>query len=141
MGFRNCHDPYGSPSILVDKMIGTAYEIVKYVAERMPALQSISDNMEDLTLIATNARKEVDLVGVASGLGITVNVAMPAGVADTDVRWVNAVIYGSDGVTYPASSTTFTVRVQSGAVRIALSPSGPAGMVNAPIAITLAYRD
>lgn len=45
MGTRNCNDPYGGYNPLVDRLIGpTAYDIVKFVALRMPFIQKAAAN-------------------------------------------------------------------------------------------------
>lgn len=47
MNMRTCNDPCGNnPTTLVDKMIGTAYDVVRYVAANMEKLLYIADNME-----------------------------------------------------------------------------------------------
>lgn len=54
MNMRTCTQPYGNnETTLVDKMIGTAYEVVRYVASNMDKLLYVADNMEAIHTAAT----------------------------------------------------------------------------------------
>ena len=35
MSMRTAMDPYGSPAVLVDHMLGNAYEVVRFVAKNV----------------------------------------------------------------------------------------------------------
>ena len=54
MGMRTVHDPYGSPAVLVDHMLGNAYEVVRYVAHEIEHLKAISHNMVPLVTLSCN---------------------------------------------------------------------------------------
>lgn len=53
MNMRTVNDPYSNPTTLVDKMIGTAYDVVRYVANNMEKLLYVADNMEAIHTAAT----------------------------------------------------------------------------------------
>ena len=42
---RPVHDPYGGVNPLIDKMIGNAYDVVKYVARYLKEIRYIAENM------------------------------------------------------------------------------------------------
>ena len=42
MGMRTAMDPYGSPAVLVDHMLGNAYEVVRFVAKNVDG-QAVRD--------------------------------------------------------------------------------------------------
>jgi hypothetical protein len=46
MGHRNPHDPFGGADTFVDKMIGNAYEVVKFVARYVKEIRYVALNME-----------------------------------------------------------------------------------------------
>jgi hypothetical protein len=57
MGLRETCNYYGgqpAPHLtpLVDKMIGTAFPTVKYVADNLPAILYVADNMEAIVRLA-----------------------------------------------------------------------------------------
>lgn len=45
MGMRSAHDPYGSPAVLVDHMLGNSYEVVRYVAKNIEFVKHVSGHM------------------------------------------------------------------------------------------------
>lgn len=68
MNMRTCNDPYANPTTLVDKMIGTAYDVVRYVAMNMEKLLYIADNMEAIHTAASGQAvpKPVEIVSFNS---------------------------------------------------------------------------
>ena len=51
---RNANDPYGGNVVLVDKMIGTAYDVVRLVALHIKQIKHVSDQLEAVTITALN---------------------------------------------------------------------------------------
>lgn len=74
MNMRTCNQPYGNDgATLVDKMIGTAYEVVRYVASNMEKLLYVADNMEAIHIAATGQAvpKPMEIVSfVGSSYGL-----------------------------------------------------------------------
>ena len=62
MNMRTCNDPYSTNAGLVDKMLGTAYDVVKYVATNMEKLLYVADNMEAVYATATGGTIEKPMV-------------------------------------------------------------------------------
>lgn len=137
MGFRNAQDPFGSPSLLVDKLIGTAYDIVKLVATNLPMLSLLGNRIEDLDMIALNLTNTHVLTGVVTGLSQTTNHLLPNTIVQDDIISVNAVLKGTDGKLYFPSTGTFTIAVDLGYLRVTLAAGGPAGMVNGALKATI----
>lgn len=54
MSFRPSTDPMGGPVPLVDKMIGTAYDVVRLVALHIQQIKHVSDQLEAVTITALN---------------------------------------------------------------------------------------
>ena len=54
MSFRPSSDPMGGPAPLVDKMIGTAYDVVRLVALHIQQIKHVSDQLEAVTITALN---------------------------------------------------------------------------------------
>ena len=54
MGIRPTNDPYGGVNPLIDKMIGNAYDIVKYVARYLKEIRYVAENMDKVYEAAQN---------------------------------------------------------------------------------------
>ena len=58
---------------MVDKMIGNAYDTVKSVADNLPLLEYLANNMEALIKIANDLSTTSIVLGIAGNPGETVN--------------------------------------------------------------------
>lgn len=81
MGMRPMNDPYGGHAPLVDKLIGNAYDHVRFVAVNMPAIKHVSANLEAVY----NVHSNMDAVKNVSQLLTTIAV-LQAQIADLQVR-------------------------------------------------------
>ena len=48
MTISTVFDPHGSPAVLVDRMLGSSYEVVRYVAENLEQIRHLSNYMEKI---------------------------------------------------------------------------------------------
>jgi hypothetical protein len=93
---NNCMNPYGGVNPLIDKMIGNAYDIVKYVARYLKEIRYVAENMATV-YAAVNGTRTM-LTAVADGLSSTLTVAMPVDFDYTTLRTVNVMaIYEGSG--------------------------------------------
>lgn len=53
---RTPFNPYGGVNPLIDKMIGNAYDIVKYVAKYLKEIRYVAENMENVFIAANGNR-------------------------------------------------------------------------------------
>lgn len=81
MGMRPTNDPYGGQAPLVDKLIGNAYDHVRFVAVNMPAIKHVSANLEAVY----NVHSNMDAVKNVSQLLTTIAV-LQAQIADLQAR-------------------------------------------------------
>jgi hypothetical protein len=101
---NNCMNPYGGVNPLIDKMIGNAYDIVKYVARYLKDIRYVAENMATV-YAAVNGTRTM-LTAVADGLSSTLTVAMPVDFDYTTLRTVNVMaIYEGSTVTFPGPDT------------------------------------
>lgn len=54
MGQSPVMNPYGGPLPLVDKMLGSAYGVVRYVAQNLGPIMQIAQNLPTLLVLANN---------------------------------------------------------------------------------------
>jgi hypothetical protein len=52
MPIRTVLDTYGDDAVLVEKMLGNSYQIVRYVAQQMAYIKSLSDNMTSIVNVS-----------------------------------------------------------------------------------------
>lgn len=128
---RNPFSPYGSDTMVVDKLIGTAYDVVKLVASKLTLLESIGNQVDNIQTVADKITNSHKLTGTVTTLGATASFALPSEVNTDEIESVSVIITGTDGKLYFPSSTTFTYVVDLGYLRITLAASGPAGLVGA----------
>ena len=130
MAFRDVFAQFGSNSMLVDKLIGTAYDIVKLVAVNLPMLQTLGDRVDDLDMIAANLTNTYVVSGQVTGLSQTTNWLLDTDIVQDEIISANVTIKGTDGKLYFPSIGTFTVAIDLGYLRVTLAATGPAGLVN-----------
>lgn len=66
MAHRPVHDPYGGVNPLIDKMIGNAFDIVKYVARYLKEVRYVAENMETV-YNAVNLSRKYSVLATGTG--------------------------------------------------------------------------
>lgn len=61
MALRTVLDPFGSEAVLVDKLIGNSYKVVRYVAYNIEFVKHVSANMAEIFRVAQSTT-EIDLL-------------------------------------------------------------------------------
>lgn len=104
MGHRPVHDPYGGVNPLIDKMIGNAYDIVKYVARYLKEIRYLAENMELVHTVANMNRK---YVRAASGNGTdTLSAAIDEAIVIANVESISVIAETVGGIrVFPAADT------------------------------------
>lgn len=111
---RTPFNPQGDANTLIDKMIGNAYDIVKYVACYLREIRYVAENMEQV-FIAANGNRRV-LTGNPGGTS-SLALALPSGVTVADIDSITAQAVMGGNVFLPGSST-FAVGASSTHVNI-----------------------
>lgn len=115
---RQVHDPYGGVNPLIDKMIGNAYDIVKYVARYLREIRYVAENMEYVYNAAHNKKVVVE----EQAQGNNLYIPLPSGVSMDNLENVEVIALDGSQVFFPASNT-FNYGVDHGEVVISISPS------------------
>lgn len=98
---RQVHDPYGGVNPLIDKMIGNAYDIVKYVARYLKEIRYVAENMEHVYNAAHNKKVVVE----EQAQGNNLYIPLPSGVSMDNLENVEVIALDGSQVFFPASNT------------------------------------
>lgn len=115
---RNSMNPYGGVNPLIDKMIGNAYDIVKYVAKYLREIRYVAENME-YVYTAANGNRTI-LTQLADGSGDPITIALPDGLTVGQIESINVTALYDDGVITMPAPDTFEFNVSGGNINIEL---------------------
>lgn len=138
----NVCDPYdnrGGHTPLIDKMLGSAYDVVKYVARHLDAIRFVALNMETINEVATNMKTSGLVLGMTEEVGVTVSIALPDGITQGMVLSSAVLVQAPNGDVYGADSGHFTATIQAGALRLALKSTAPIILENAVVRWFITY--
>lgn len=138
----NVCDPYdnrGGHTPLIDKMLGSAYDVVKYVARHLDAIRFVALNMETIHEVATNMKTSGLVLGQTGLLGETISLGLPEGVTMDMILGYSCLIQTANGDLYNAESGYFSANIQASALRLHLSPTAPSILENAVIRWFITY--
>lgn len=134
MGIRPGSDPYGGVNPLIDKMIGNAYDIVKYVARYLKEIRYVAENMH-LINEAVNGR--VISISVLNDGQSQIAIELDETVAVEDIESISVITYNS-GQVFTSSPETFTYNIDNGILLI--HAEGPVDLNYAEFKITITMR-
>ena len=132
MGIRPTNDPYGGVNPLIDKMIGNAYDIVKYVARYLKEIRYVAENMEQVYQAAEYLQAGGASQGglpsnqhylITMGYGYSpIQLILPENVALEDIYGVQVVaMYG--GTLLTPGPNTFSFKIEPGIIYITTNSS------------------
>ena len=129
---RTPFNPYGGVNPLIDKMIGNAYDIVKYVARYLKEIRYVAENMEHIFIAANGNRVMLTAEGNGSA---SLSATIPDSVEFSNIQSVSVIAISGTNI-YMPSPQTFSFGIADGEVDISIGNSVPA-LVNATYKITL----
>jgi len=135
-------DPYGNGGLIVDRVLGSAYDTVRIVACNLPYIVEVARNMDAVRAAAANAtRNIIGLVGVAGILGSTVVIPLPGGLAAEDVVDYTGVVEGLTDIIYNQGSGFFSLVLNSSLAQfeLTLDAGAPTDMANGDVRINVTY--
>lgn len=142
MGIRNPFDKgnwdVNNPTTLVDKMIGSAYDVVKYVACHMRYIEYVAKNMRDIYDVATEGRRSKLIKGTLGALGSTTTINLTPLVQD-QIQSMHLNLIGADGTLYEPNGLDLIATITAGVLTIVLDPDAPAVYANAKVNVTVFY--
>lgn len=131
----NSFNPYGGVNPLIDKVIGNAYEIVKYVAKYLREIRYVAENMQYVYAAANgNAHR-----ATAVAAGLSLSIPIPADVDMTVLQAVTVMAVVSDSVFYFPGVDTFNFGISGGNVVISIDNTVPALATAEYVAVLTTY--
>lgn len=128
---RTPFDCLGGPDVLVDKMIGNAYETVKYVALNLPALLLLANQTENLMNPTAYLAASLGAPGTETSLSLDY-------VTPAKVVAISTLINGTDGILY-VNPPKLTVRVVGNELKLALASDAPLVFSGATVKIQFTF--
>ena len=119
---NNSMNPYGGVNPLIDKMIGNAYDIVKYVAKYLREIRYVAENMEYVYTAANGNARRLN----ATAAGNTLLVPIPVDLDMTLLQAVTVMAVVNDTTYYFPAPDTFAFNVVTGNVAITIYNDVPA---------------
>lgn len=130
---RPCHNPYGGVNPLIDKMIGNAYDVVKYVARYLKEIRYLAENMSHIYDAAHGYR--VQLNGQPNGNNLF-TLTLPSNIQPWNITGMSAIAWYNDQIFVP-SPETFNFGVSGQDVIISINDTDMPDLVWADFKITL----
>lgn len=118
----NSFNPYGGVNPLIDKMIGNAYEIVKYVAKYLREIRYVAENMQYVYAAANGNARRLTTIAAGSSLSIPV----PVDLNMTLLQAVTVMAVVDDDTYYFPGVDTFNFGISGGNVVISIENDVPA---------------
>lgn len=122
--YQSVHNPYGSRTALVDKMIGSAYDIVKFVAYRLDIISYVATHMDEITTLVRNLRKEhIILRPVILDSYNKMTVLLPDDLQVSQITSYSCMVQTVLDDLYGIESGAFTSRIVNGALELTVDPA------------------
>ena len=137
---RATTSPYGGSSQMVDKMIGNAYDTVKAVADNLPLLEYLANNMEALIKIANDLSTTSIVLGIAGNPGETVQLALPTDLDQDTITSMSVLLDTGNGGLYGFESNYFTFHLLNGSLRLTLNPLAPQSLAGAAVRWSISHK-
>ena len=131
--------PSNNPVLVVDKIIGTAYDVVRAVYLKMTELMYLVDNMDQIVTVANHLGDSTLVTGVAGPVNTSVLVPLPTGVLQSKVRASSVFIFANNKL-YGTDSGFFTALIDGTNLDVVVDASAPSGLVGGAIRWYVTYE-
>lgn len=130
---RPAQDPFGGTTPLVDRLIGNAFEVVKYVAQYVKEIRYVAFNMEHVYNVSRNLYEHIFLVQPIIALDSVVEIDLPVDVTPAMIINSSVNVLTAAGAIYGPSATTFTWIITGGKLVVTIPVDAPPAFVGADI--------
>lgn len=156
MPLNSPFDPYNTsggnggtnPAVLVDKMIGTAYDVVKHVCLYMAEVRHVSANMMSIFKVSENiemmgvTRARINVDGPAVNGTTVVTLSSANGVPDVDkIVGLHAILKTDAGVIVTSGSEFFHVSISGTTMTVAVLAGAPGGYANGDVVVFIEIEE
>lgn len=122
-------------TVLVDKTIGTAYETVKELADKIDLLDYLALNMESIVRAASMSQENVVITDTLPARGSSKVVPFPEGISATNVMAIHAKSTASGAFYLSGVGEAITTSLSSSGIVVSLNSAAPLPLDNAPVSI------
>lgn len=122
-------------TVLVDKTLGTAYETVKELADRVDLLDYLALNMESIVRAATVSQESVKIEDSLPARGSSKVIPFPTGISATNVMAIHAKAFAGGTYYMSGAGEAITTTLSSSGIIIALNNAAPLPLDTAPVSI------
>lgn len=136
---RNSTDLLGGINPAIDKLIGNAFEIVKYVAEHLKEIRYVAQNMEDIHAVATGTVRSQLLLTATVATTQTV-MELPENFPVEDIQDISMTVVTNAGNVYPFGSAMLNWVLQNGLIIVSNTGIPPTGVVGGKIKCLITYQ-
>lgn len=96
------NNPYGGVNPLIDKMIGNAYDVVKYVASHLKAIRYVAENMDKVYEVVHGYRHVYEATGTGSS---SLAFHIPSELNSSTIQGISMIAIDGDQVYVPGPDT------------------------------------
>lgn len=122
-------------TVLVDKTLGTAYETVKELADRVDLLDYLALNMESIVRAATVSQESVKIEDSLPARGSSKVIPFPAGISATNVMAIHAKAFAGGAYYMSGVGEAITTGLSSSGIIVSLNNAAPLPLDTAPVSI------
>lgn len=130
---RTEQDSCGGLVPVTDKLIGNAFDVVKYVSCFIKEIRYVAYNMEHIFNVSQDLRSNIRLKTSINALGGVFEIPLPDGVSGGAVLASNVIVTTPDNEVYGPSENTFTWVITGGNLRVTVSSEAPVAFVGSEI--------
>ena len=137
------HSPFNSlcnPALQVDKLLGTSYDTVRFVAHHMDEISKVSQYMHDVRTVANEVFRNRLVLGVAPAPGEQLSIPLPTGITTVNLRSFAVILVTTAGTVYTLGDTAFSARIVAGNLVVSVDALAPAGVEGSEIRWTISYK-
>ncbi|QYW02287.1 hypothetical protein PP740_gp055 [Stenotrophomonas phage Philippe] len=128
-------------SILVDKFVGSSYDVVKLVAMNIDMIAYVGANMRQIQTLAGDVKRRTTVTGTAGALNVEVIIPLPTGATIAKLSDYSVVLVTAADTVYTEGSGYFRAYVGPDGLHVTVLPTAPANLVGSQIRWTLTTED
>lgn len=130
---RSSQDPLGGADPLTDKLIGNAYQAVKYVSRYVKEIRYLALNMEHIYRISRSMYQNILQVTTLTALGADYAIDLPEGVTPALIINSSVIVKTTAGDIYGPSVENFSWVITGDQLVVTVPPDAPVGLVGGEI--------
>ena len=133
MSLGNPFNPKAGNDSVVDALIGSAYEVVKYVAYYVKEIRYVAFNMEHVYAVSQNMYKNAFKVQTMTNRGQDYTFTLPEGVTAGMILNIAPTVLTSAGAIYGPSPANFSWVLGDGVIIVNIPGDAPEAFVGASL--------